>query len=52
MKKKISETIHHYLTKHAGNEEKLEQFSEFIEKFFCDMEEEYSEVKTRILYRT
>jgi hypothetical protein len=45
MKKTISESIHHYLTKHAGNDEKIEQFSEFIEQFFCDMEDEYSEVK-------
>jgi hypothetical protein len=46
MKKKISENIHHYLTKHAGNEEKIEEFAGFIENFFCEMEEEYSEVKT------
>jgi hypothetical protein len=42
----ISENIHHYLMKHNGNEEKMKDFSEFIEAFFCDMEEEYAEVKT------
>jgi hypothetical protein len=45
MKKRISENIIEYLTKHAGNETKIGEFSEFIERFFCDMEEEYSEVK-------
>jgi DNA-binding FrmR family transcriptional regulator len=46
MKKSISENIHHYLTKHHDNVEKMEEFSEFIEAFFCNMEEEYAEVKT------
>jgi hypothetical protein len=46
MKKSISEHIHHYLIKHAGNEEKMGEFSEFIEGFFCDMEEDYAEVKS------
>jgi DNA-binding FrmR family transcriptional regulator len=45
MKKSIRENIHHYLTRHAGNEEKMEEFSEFIESFFCNMEEDYAEVK-------
>jgi hypothetical protein len=45
MKKTISESIHHYLLKHAGNEEKMGEFSDFIEAFFCDMEEDYAEVK-------
>jgi hypothetical protein len=46
MKKTISERIHHYLTKHTGNDEKMEEFANFIDTFFCDIEEEYSEVKT------
>jgi glutamyl/glutaminyl-tRNA synthetase len=46
MKKSISENIHHYLMKHHDNAEKMEEFSEFIETFFCDMEEEYAEVKS------
>jgi wyosine [tRNA(Phe)-imidazoG37] synthetase (radical SAM superfamily) len=46
MKKKISENIHHYLTKHASDNEKIEEFANFIENFFCEMEEDYSEVKT------
>jgi recombinational DNA repair protein RecT len=46
MKKTISENIHHYLMKHHDNEEKMKDFSDFIEGFFCEMEEEYSEVKT------
>jgi wyosine [tRNA(Phe)-imidazoG37] synthetase (radical SAM superfamily) len=45
MKKTISESIHHYLVKHANNEEKMEEFSNFIEDFFCNMEEDYAEVK-------
>lgn len=46
MKKSISENIHHYLLKHEGNAEKMKEFSDFVEDFFCDMEEEYSEVKS------
>jgi hypothetical protein len=34
MKKKINEFITGYLTKHAGEEEKIEEFSMFIERFF------------------
>jgi hypothetical protein len=45
MKKTISESIHHYLLKHSGNAEKMEEFSDFIEAFFCEMEEDYAEVK-------
>jgi hypothetical protein len=45
MKKSISEHIHHYLTKHSGNAEKMGEFSEFIDAFFKEMEEDYAEVK-------
>jgi hypothetical protein len=45
MKKSISENIHHFLTKHHDNDEKIKDFSMFIENFFCSMEEDYSEVK-------
>lgn len=44
MKKKISEFITGYLVKHAGDEEKIEEFSVFIEDFFKD--EEYADVHT------
>ena len=46
MKKSISENILQYLTKHEGNEEKMKDFSKFIETFFCDIEEDYAEIKT------
>jgi hypothetical protein len=45
MKKSISEKINHYLKRHANNDEKMAEFSEFIEAFFHGMEEEYAEVK-------
>jgi hypothetical protein len=45
MKKTISENIHHYLLKHSNNEEKIGEFSDFIEAFFCNMEDDYAEVK-------
>lgn len=46
MKKSISENILHYLTKHTGNEEKMKELSNFIEAFFCEIEDDYAEVKT------
>jgi predicted component of type VI protein secretion system len=46
MKKKISEFISGYLVKHAGDEEKIEKFSEFIDSFFSNISEEHSEVHT------
>jgi hypothetical protein len=46
MKKTISENILQYIMKHHDNEEKITEFSEFIESFFCDMDEEYAEVKS------
>jgi hypothetical protein len=49
MRKTISESIHHYLTKHHENDDKMKEFSKFIEDFFCDMEEDYSEVKAGFL---
>lgn len=45
MKKKINEHIHHYLTKHSGNDEKIQNFAFFIESFFHDMDEDYSDIK-------
>lgn len=44
MKKKISEYISNYLVKHAGDEEKIGEFSTFIENFFTAIPEEYSAV--------
>jgi hypothetical protein len=44
MKRKISEFITGYLVKHAGDEEKIEKFSEFIEDFFNNIPEEHSDV--------
>jgi recombinational DNA repair protein RecT len=40
--KKISEYINHYLHKNAGNEEKIESFSQFIENFFANIDDEHS----------
>jgi hypothetical protein len=40
MKKTIGEHIQRYLTKHAGEEEKIETFATFIEEFFTSMPEE------------
>lgn len=45
MKKKINEFIKHYLDKHSGHDEKIEGFAMFIENFFCEMDEEYEDVK-------
>jgi hypothetical protein len=44
MKKKISEHIQKYLTKHAGEEEKLNEFAVFIEDFFTKIPEEHTTV--------
>lgn len=46
MKKKINELIKGYLVKHAGEEEKIEEFSMFIEEFFDKKHEEHPEVHT------
>lgn len=45
MKKSIKENIHHYLVKHANDEEKVKEFSNFIDSFFQEIEEDYAEVK-------
>jgi hypothetical protein len=42
MKKKISEYINHYLVKHAGEEEKINDFAIFIEDFFTNVPEEHA----------
>lgn len=42
MKKKISEHISNYLMKHAGEEEKIMAFSNFIDDFFTNVPEDYS----------
>jgi hypothetical protein len=42
MKKKISEFIHGYLVKNASDEEKIENFSKFIEEFFENIPEDHS----------
>lgn len=44
MKKKISEYISNYLLKHMGEEEKIVQFSEFMEDFFHRLPDEHSVV--------
>lgn len=46
MKKKISEHISKYLMKHIADEEKLHEFSEFIEEFFYTLPEEHEDVKS------
>jgi hypothetical protein len=45
MKKTINDSIHHYLMKHSDNDEKLGEFSKFIDSFFHEIEEDYAEVK-------
>jgi hypothetical protein len=44
MKKKISDYITGYLIKHAGEENKIGEFAIFIEDFFSNIPEEYSEI--------
>jgi hypothetical protein len=46
MKKKINEIITGYLLKHAGEEQKIEEFSMFIEDFFGNVHENYIDVHT------
>jgi hypothetical protein len=46
MKKTISHYIDCYLKKHSGDEEKLHDLSQFIEDFFHEMDEDYSDVKS------
>jgi hypothetical protein len=46
MKKKINEIISGYLIKHLGEEEKIEEFSMFIEEFFDNVHENYVDVHT------
>ena len=45
MKKKISELIAGYMSKHADDQEKISEFSNFIDTFFEDMDEELIDVK-------
>lgn len=45
MKKKINEYVKHYIDKHSGHEEKIHGFAMFLEDFFCNMSEEYYDVK-------
>ena len=45
MKKKVSNYVHDYITKHANDEHKIEKFSMFLEGFFTEMGEEYQDVK-------
>lgn len=42
---KIKKYMDSYLTKHSDDIEKREELSNFIEKFFCEMDEEYEDVK-------
>jgi hypothetical protein len=44
MKKKISEHIQSYLTKHMGEEEKINDFAVFVEDFFGRIPDEHSNV--------
>jgi hypothetical protein len=44
VKKKISEHIQTYFTKHMGEEEKLNQFAIFIEDFFEKIPEEFTDI--------
>ena len=45
MKKKVSNYVHEYLHKYAGEEHKIEKFSMFLEDFFTEMGDEYQDVK-------
>lgn len=44
MKKKISEHLAEYMAKHANDEEKLNEFSTWIDEFFEEAEEDYKGV--------
>lgn len=46
MKKSVSDYIHGYITKHTGDEEKMEELTTFIQTFFEKMDEEYADVRT------
>lgn len=46
MRKTISDYVSAYLKKHTGNEEKIDEFSEFLCNFFNGMDDEYSDVKS------
>jgi hypothetical protein len=50
MKKKISEYINKYLLKHSAEEEKINEFSEFIEEFFVNLPEEFAVVNSDFFY--
>lgn len=45
MKRKISELISDYMAKHAGDHEKIVEFSDFVDGFFGDMDEELVDIK-------
>jgi len=46
MKKTISQYINCYLKKHDGDEEKIHELSDFIESFFHEMDDDYSDVRS------
>lgn len=46
MKKNISEYAKNYLTKHATDEEKIHEFAEFLQNFFCNLDEDYADIAT------
>jgi hypothetical protein len=45
VKKKVSNYVHEYLVKNAGDEHKIEKFSMFLEEFFTEMTDEYEDVR-------
>lgn len=45
MKKTIGDIIQKYLLKHATEEEKITEFANFINDYFCDLDEEFIEFK-------
>lgn len=49
MKKSISNYMNNYIKKHAGDEEKIHEFSEFVEEFFEEIKEDYYEISVGFL---
>jgi hypothetical protein len=45
MKKSISDHLTGYIMKHIDDGEKIHGLSKFVEKFFCEMDESYAEIK-------
>jgi len=49
LKKNISDYVEMYLKKHSADEDKLHDFSHFLEKFFDSIKEEYEDISIGFL---